>query len=97
VTGTDVLPALDAAHISPYSGPASDHIENGLLIRIDIHALFDLGLLAIDSSSMRCLLDSSLASTSYADLEHRKLRLPVDGAKQPSALALDAHRLWAQL
>jgi putative restriction endonuclease len=97
VTGTDVLPALDAAHISPYSGPASDHIENGLLLRSDIHALFDLGLLAIDSASMRCLLDSSLASTSYADLEHRKLRLPIDGAKQPSALALDAHRLWAQL
>ena len=97
VTGTDVLPALDAAHISPYSGPASDHIENGLLLRSDIHALFDLGLLAIDSASMRCLLDPSLASTSYADLEGRKLRLPVDGVRKPSALALDAHRLWAQL
>jgi putative restriction endonuclease len=97
LTGTDVLPALDAAHISPYSGPASDHIENGLLLRSDIHALFDLGLLAIDSASMRCLLDPSLASTSYADLEGRKLRLPVDGSKMPSPLALDAHRLWAQL
>jgi hypothetical protein len=97
VTGADVLPALDAAHISPYGGPASDHIENGLLLRTDIHALFDLGLLAIDSASMSCLLDASLASSSYADLKGRKLRLPTDGTKRPSALALDYHRLWARL
>jgi putative restriction endonuclease len=97
VTGADVLPVLDAAHISPFSGSASDHIENGLLLRSDIHALFDLGLLAVDSASMRCLLDPSLASTSYADLEGRKLRLPADSAKWPSPLALDAHRLWARL
>jgi putative restriction endonuclease len=97
VTGTNVLPALDAAHISPYSGPASDHIENGLLLRADIHALFDLGLLAIDSATMRCLLDFSLESSSYAHLEGRKLRLPIEGVKRPSPLALDAHRLWAQL
>ncbi len=97
VTAADVLPALDAAHISPYSGPASDHIENGLLLRSDIHALFDLGLLAIDSASMRCLLDPSLTSTAYADLDGRKLRLPTDSAKWPSSLALDGHRLWARL
>lgn len=97
VTGADALPALDAAHIFPYSGPASDHIENGLLLRSDIHALFDLGLFAVDSASMRCLLDPSLARTSYADLEGRKLRLPVDSAKWPSSLALDGHRLWARL
>jgi putative restriction endonuclease len=95
LTGADLLPALDAAHISPYSGPASDHIENGLLLRTDIHAIFDLGLMAIDSESMRCLLDPSLASSSYADLAGRKLRLPADSAKWPSSLALDAHRLWA--
>jgi predicted restriction endonuclease len=97
VTGADALPALDAAHISAYSGPASDVIENGLLLRSDIHALFDLGLLAVDSASMRCLLDPSLANTSYADLQGRKLRLPADSAKWPSPLALDGHRLWARL
>ncbi len=97
VTGTNAPPALDAAHIFPYSGPASDHIENGLLLRSDIHALFDLGLFAVDSASMRCLLDSSLAKTSYADLEGRKLRLPTNSAKWPSPLALDGHRLWARL
>ncbi|HWO83938.1 MAG TPA: HNH endonuclease [Solirubrobacterales bacterium] len=97
VTGADVLPALDAAHISPYSGPASDHIENGLLLRTDIHALFDLGLLAIDPSTMRCLLDSSLTGTEYADLEGRRLRLPAEESKWPSPLALEGHRLWARL
>lgn len=97
VTDADALPALDAAHITPYSGPASDHIENGILLRSDIHALFDLGLLAIDSASMCCLLDSALAMSSYAGLEGQKLRLPVDGTEWPSPLALEAHRLWARL
>lgn len=97
ITGADALPALDAAHISPYSGPASDHIENGILLRSDVHALFDLGLLAIDSGSMRCLLDPSLAGTSYAALAGRKLRLPTSKAERPSPRALDAHRAWAGL
>jgi putative restriction endonuclease len=97
LTGINVLPALDAAHISPYSGPASDHIENGLLLRTDVHALFDLGLLAIDPSTMRCLLDSSLAGSEYGELEGRKLRLPRKGTKWPSPLALEGHRLWAGL
>ena len=97
VTGTDVLPVLDAAHIHPYSGPASNHIENGILIRSDIHAIFDLGLLAIDSTSMRCLIDPSLTATPYGRMQGKKLRLPADSSKWPSSLALDAHRLWAQL
>ncbi len=97
VTGTDVLPALDAAHITPYGGPASDHIENGILLRADIHAIFDLGLLAIDSVSMRCVLGPSIVNTSYGRIEGKKLRLPADSSKWPSPLALDAHRLWAQL
>ena len=47
VTGCDVLQALEAAHISPYLGEQSNHVSNGLLLRADIHTLFDLNLFAI--------------------------------------------------
>ena len=47
VTGEHSLPALDAAHIVPY-GDGGDHaLENGLLLRADVHRLFDRGYVTI--------------------------------------------------
>ena len=41
VTGEKTLPVLDAAHILPYSKGGSHDVRNGLLLRRDIHSLFD--------------------------------------------------------
>lgn len=43
------LPVLDAAHIIPFSenGP---NISNGILLRTDIHTLFDKGYITIDEN-----------------------------------------------
>jgi len=47
VTGEHSLPALDAAHIVPY-GDGGDHaLENGLLLRADVHRLFDGGYVTV--------------------------------------------------
>jgi len=47
VTGEHSLPALDAAHIVPY-GDGGDHaLENGLLLRADVHRLFDRGYVTV--------------------------------------------------
>lgn len=43
VTGERTLPALDAAHIRPYAEGGEHSVSNGLLMRRDIHCLFDLG------------------------------------------------------
>ena len=48
VTGCDAAEALEAAHITPYLGEETNHPQNGLLLRADIHSLFDLGLLSVD-------------------------------------------------
>ena len=48
VTGCTVEAVLEAAHIHPYLGPATNLVTNGLLVRADIHTLFDLGLLTVD-------------------------------------------------
>ncbi len=48
ITGFDVEDALEAAHIIPFYGEQSQSITNGILLRADIHTLFDLYLLSID-------------------------------------------------
>lgn len=38
---------LDAAHIQPYLGPESNHVQNGLLLSKEFHTLFDHGYLTV--------------------------------------------------
>jgi putative restriction endonuclease len=47
ISGERTLPALDAAHIKPYDSSGPHSISNGLLLRSDIHRLFDKGYLTI--------------------------------------------------
>jgi len=81
--------ALEAAHICPYRGTHTNHPENGLLLRSDLHTLFDLYLISIDASRKRLLLAPTLQRTCYAGLKGRKIRFPRNG---PSIAALDQHR-----
>jgi len=46
-----------------YNGPQTNHTCNGLLSRSDLHTLFDLGKLAIDTKSYTVLLAQESAAT----------------------------------
>ena len=46
-TGERTLPALDAAHIRPFSEIKQHRLDNGLLLRKDLHALFDRGYVTV--------------------------------------------------
>jgi putative restriction endonuclease len=46
-TGEKTLPALDAAHIRPFSEIKEHRLDNGLLLRKDLHALFDRGYMTV--------------------------------------------------
>ncbi len=48
VSGEKTLPVLQAAHIQPYSEDGPHQVNNGLLLRSDIHTLFDDGYITID-------------------------------------------------
>jgi len=91
-SGCNVEAVLDAAHIEPYKGERTNHVQNGLLLRTDIHSLFDLGLIAVESESMTVLVSSTLDGTEYEKLAGRKINLPFDVDAQPSKSALDKHR-----
>jgi putative restriction endonuclease len=47
ITQERTLPALEAAHIRPYSDGGAHEARNGLLLRRDIHSLFDLGYVTV--------------------------------------------------
>ncbi len=92
ITGCSVLDVLEAAHIYPYRGPDTNKVPNGLLLRSDIHTLFDCGLLAIDSSKMTVLIAPKLRDSEYKALHGHKLFVPENPAQHPSSKALDEQR-----
>ncbi|HMS77175.1 HNH endonuclease [Gordonia sp. (in: high G+C Gram-positive bacteria)] len=48
ITGDKVRPVLEAAHILPVAAGGIHRIDNGLLLRSDVHTLFDRGYLGVD-------------------------------------------------
>ena len=50
ITGERTLPALEAAHIRPYADGGGHEARNGLLLRRDIHSLFDAGYVTVTPS-----------------------------------------------
>ncbi len=97
ITNCSVEEALEAVHILPYKGPQTNHPSNGLLLRADIHVLFDLGLITVDTKTMTVVIASSLMGSCYAELNGARLHLPRTGAFNSSKDALDQHRAWSGL
>lgn len=97
VTGCDAVEALEAAHITPYLGEETNHAQNGLLLRADIHSLFDLGLISIEPESLRVILSPSLENTSYGNLSRVKIATVQDTRSRPSSEALKQHLEWSGL
>ncbi len=88
ITGCAVPDVLEAAHITPHRGPLTNHVTNGLLLRADLHTLFDCGLLAIHPETRKVVTADALAGSSYAKLANIPLRKPRDDATSPSKKSL---------
>ncbi|CAM3696406.1 HNH endonuclease [Isoptericola cucumis] len=98
ITGCSVPEVLDAAHIRPYKGTRSNVASNGILLRVDLHRLWDRGLMAVHESTLEVLFAPKLVHTEYgATWGGTKMRLPIEASKQPSTLALEQQRTWAGL
>ena len=65
VSGPTSLHVLEAAHIIPYRGDDTNHVENGILLRADLHTLFDLGLVRISPSPISVIVSDDLRDTIY--------------------------------
>jgi putative restriction endonuclease len=60
VTGDKIVPVLQAAHIRPVTLDGENRVDNGLLLRSDVHTLFDRGYLGVHPASRRLLVSSRL-------------------------------------
>jgi putative restriction endonuclease len=76
ITGCNMLDVLEAAHIWPLRGDEDNHPENGLVLRADIHTLFDLDRLAIEPTSLKIHLAPKLREdATYRMLHAQSLRV----------------------
>jgi hypothetical protein len=92
ITGCDTNEVIEAAHIIPYRGAKTNDVRNGLLLRSDLHTLFDRCMIWIDTESWSLIIDPELKSSQYSNLEGVKINLPEDQAKWPSIDALNQHK-----
>lgn len=90
-TGCDVEQTLEAAHIRPYLGERTNVVVNGLLLRSDLHTLFDLRLVRINPSDMKIEISSKVKGDHYQAIAGTIMRLPPANAEQPSVAALRWH------
>jgi hypothetical protein len=92
ISGCTVEDAVEAAHIRPFRGGRSDRLSNALLLRADLHTLFDLGLLSINPRRWTVVMDAELRRTEYGKFHGKKIQLPRDRKYWPSPSKLDQHR-----
>ncbi|ARO31295.1 HNH endonuclease family protein [Rhizobium sp. NXC14] len=90
ITGSTQEELLEAAHIQPYVDSRSDHPQNGLCMRADIHRLFDSGLITIDSS-LQLQVSPKLKDVEYVKMKGQPVTVPALIEVRPSAKALEYH------
>ena len=95
MTGEHSLPALDAAHIRSYAEDGPHDVRNGVLLRADVHRLFDQGYLTITPAhrlevSHRLREDYS-NGRSYYPLHGATVEVPTAPELQPDTAYLRWH------
>lgn len=96
ITGERTLPVLDAAHIKPFAIVQKHEVSNGLLMRSDLHRLFDDGYIAVDPAS-RCvrvskrIKDEFENGKDYYKLEGTKINEPNVLWARPNTENLEFH------
>lgn len=83
-TGPQPLHSLQASHVTPYSKDPRHDVAGGLLLRSDLHALFDNGLITVDDD-LRVRIDSSLRRyRELARLDGSTLKLDLTDSRLPT-------------
>ena len=95
VTQERTLPALEAAHIRPYSDGGVHEAPNGMLLRRDIHSLFDAGYVTVTPDlefevSVRIKEEFENGREYYA-LHGRRIKVPIEAVWKPDPTILSWH------
>jgi HNH endonuclease len=95
VTGEHSLPALEAAHIRSYAQDGPHEVRNGVLLRADLHRLFDTGYVTV-TPELRLEVGSRLRrdyknGRSYYPLHGASVRVPGPADHRPDKVFLEWH------
>jgi putative restriction endonuclease len=95
ITGERVLPVLEAAHIRPFALGGEHRTDNGLLLRSDIHTLFDRGYVTV-APDLRVEISPRIRSEfengrDYYALHGRAMRVPERALDRPAIEQLRWH------
>jgi putative restriction endonuclease len=90
------LPVLQAAHIRPYAEGGTHELSNGLLLRSDLHTLFDQHYLTIDPDKKTLIVSRRIREQfengrDYYAMHNRDLAQPNDERALPSIQSLKYH------
>ncbi len=95
ITGTKISPVLQAAHIRPVSDGGEHRLDNGLLLRSDVHTMFDRGYLAVDPGHKLRVSPRLRADFGNGDQYYAKagqlIQLPDRRADRPGREFLEWH------
>jgi putative restriction endonuclease len=96
VTGERTMPVLDAAHIKPYTVSQRHELSNGLLMRSDLHRLFDEGYITVDPADRKVVVSKRIREEfdngkEYYRLEGFALREPIHALHRPTTENLEYH------
>lgn len=99
ITGCPILDVVEAAHMVLYRGTHTNMTSNGLLLRADLHTLFDCNLLAIDPETMKVHWAPRIRNSEYKEWDGRRVRMPEKPQDEPSKEALrknfeDCRNTW---
>jgi putative restriction endonuclease len=95
ITQERTLPALEAAHIRPYSDGGEHEARNGLLLRRDIHSLFDSGYVTVTPDLRfevsRRIREEFENGKHYYALQGQRIIVPDNVGQRPDPGALSWH------
>jgi putative restriction endonuclease len=96
ITSERTLPVLEAAHIRPYVKDGLHELSNGLLLRSDLHKLFDLGYITVDPKDKTIVVSPRIREEfengrAYYALHGRPLAQPQNTLAVPSFENLQYH------
>ena len=92
ISGFRVPSAIEVAHIVPYYGELSDEVQNAIPMRVDLHRLFDQGLIRVifdDLKAAYIVLTHPTIMNDYQEFNGVELKIPKDLLAMPSKLALE--------
>jgi len=79
ISGPGPEQVMEAAHIVDYRYSASQRLDNGILLKADIHKLFDLNYIWVEPNTLTVRVDPILKKTEYWKYSGKKINV-VEGS-----------------